>query len=170
MVMDEIRNVLLSLATIEQVAVETQLIYVRHNEGMDWLLQQLRDEMMATLIMMMAETQTVKQKMATNALITTISLSIVTEVKYEEMERIMVVTCEMMATTTMEMAEAQVALLRMAMNDLKALQHIVTYEQKHVVMALIMEHQNEKMETMMIMMGVVQHVSLNIAINVVEEA
>ena len=84
--------------------------------------------MMATLITMMAETQTVRLKVATNALITTISRSIVTEVKYEEMERIMVVTCEMMATTTMEMAEAQVALLRMAMNDLKALQHIVTYE------------------------------------------
>ena len=84
--------------------------------------------MMVTLITMMAETQTVRLKVATNALITTISLSIVTEVKYEEMERIMVVTCEMMATTTMEMVEAQAVLLRMAMNDLKALQHIVTYE------------------------------------------
>ena len=80
----------------------------------------------------------------------------------------MVETYEMMETTMMEMAEAQVVLLKMGMNDLKALQHIVTYEQRDVVMALTMEHQNEKTETMMTMMGVVQLVNLNIVTNVME--
>ena len=66
--------------------------------------------------------------MVIHAFITSTSLSIVVEGKFEEMEEIMAETYEMMETTMMEMAEAQVVLLKMGMNDLKALQHIVTYE------------------------------------------
>ena len=84
--------------------------------------------MMATEIVAMVVAQIVILKVVIHAFITSTSLSIVVEGKFEEMEEIMVVTCEMMVTTTMGMVETQVVLSKMGMNDLKALQHIVTYE------------------------------------------
>ena len=84
--------------------------------------------MMVTEIVAMVVAQNAILKVVIHAFITSTSLSIVVEGKFEEMEEIMAETYEMMETTMMEMAEAQVVLLKMGMNDLKALQHIVTYE------------------------------------------
>ena len=84
--------------------------------------------MMVTEIVAMVVAQNAILKVVIHAFITSTSLSIVVEGKFEEMEEIMVETYEMMVTTMMGMVEAQVVLSKMAMNDLKALQHIVTYE------------------------------------------